>query len=151
MQRFLAVLVVAAIVGACGRGPAVEEEARAWLEKGVSQFQNQQYSQAIDSLSRATAFPPQAAPAYTLLGLAYRFHYYEVRDPELRAKEVAAYRQALAADPHYWLAHYHLGTTLYYDGEQAAAKEHFRRVLELQPQHPDRAQLEEMMAAGESP
>lgn len=151
MRKLWAVLGVVVLLWGCQRGPAAEEEARAWLEKGLQQFQHQQYSQAIDSLSRATASPPQAAAAYTLLGLAYRFHYYEVRDQELRAKEVEAYRRALAADPQYWLAHYHLGTTLYYDGEQAAAREHFRRVVALQPQHPDRAQMEEMIAAGESP
>ncbi|MEJ5329791.1 MAG: tetratricopeptide repeat protein [Desulfobaccales bacterium] len=151
MRKLLAVLGVAVLLWGCQRGPTAEEEARAWLEKGLQQFQNRQYSQAIDSLSRATASPPQAAAAYTLLGLAYRFHYYELRDQDLRAKEVEAYRRALAADPEYWLAHYHLGTTLYYDGEQAAAREHFRRVVALQPQHPDRAQLEEMIAAGETP
>lgn len=151
MRKLLAVLGVVLLLWGCGRGPQAEAEARAWLEKGVAQFQQRQYSQAIDSLSRAAVFPPQAAAAFTLMGLAYRLQYYEVREPELRAKEVEAYRRALAAEPQYWLAHYHLGTTLYYDGKQAAAKEHFRRVLELKPQHPDRAQLEEMMAAGESP
>lgn len=151
MQQLLALLAVVMMVWGCGRGPQGEGEARAWLAQGLAQFQKQQYSQAIDSLTRATAFPPQAAAAYTLLGLAYRFQYYEVREPELRAREVEAYRRALAADPDYWLAHYHLGSTLYYDGEQAAAKEHFRRVVELKPDHPDRAQLEEMMAGGEEP
>lgn len=151
MHKYLAVLSVVMILGGCGQGPRAEEEARTWLEKGLTQFQRQQYSQAIDSLSRAVAFPPQAAAAYTLLGLAYRFHYYELREPEWRRQEVEAYRRALAADPAYWLAHYHLGTTLYYDGDRKAAGQHFRRVLELQPQHPDRAQLERMIAAGEEP
>ncbi len=151
MHKFLAFLAVAVILWGCQRRPGAEEEARAWLAKGVSQFQNQEYARAIDSLSRAAAFPPQAASACTLLGLAYRFRYYEVRDPELRAREVEAYRRALAVDPDYWLAHYHLGTTLYYDGDYGAAVSHLRRVVELQPQHPDRAQLEEIITAGKSP
>jgi len=135
----------------CSGAPDPQQEAREWLDRGLTQFQSQQYDQAIVSLSRAVALAPHHAGAHNLLGVVYRFKYYQVRDPDLKKKEMAAYQKALEADPKYWPAHLNLGAAYYYEGDKATAARFFRQALELQPEHPDKDQLLEMIAEGEVP
>jgi tetratricopeptide (TPR) repeat protein len=130
---------------ACGRGDTPEK----YLEAGTSHFQKQEYDQAIASFQKAIELAPKSAAAYNMLGMAYRFKYNQLRDPELRAKEIAAFAKAVEVDPNYWVAMINLGATYYDQGEKAKAAPLFKKALALNPNHPEKAQLEKMIAEGE--
>jgi superkiller protein 3 len=120
-----------------------------WLEKGMAQFERQDYDAAIASVNKAVELEPKSAVAYNMLGMAYRFKYNQVRNQELRDKEIAAFQKAIEVDPNYWVALINLGATYYYTGEKAKAAPLFKKALELNPQHPEKEQLMNIIAEGE--
>ncbi len=149
MFRSLAGLLVLLFIVGCGGPPDPGKQAQEWLDTGVTQLQKKNYDQAIASFSKSLEFEPKSAVAYNFLGMAYRFKYQQVRDQELKKKEIAAFEKALEVDPTYWVACINLGATYYYQGEKAKAAPLFRRALSLNPDHPEKALLEEMIAEGE--
>ena len=85
---------------------------------------------------------------FNLLGMAYRMKYNTLRAAEWKEKEIGAFRKAVAADSTYEPAHINLGATLYYLGNKTEAAPHFRRALELNPDNPEREQLEQFILEG---
>jgi tetratricopeptide (TPR) repeat protein len=145
MGRFgLAAALLAALMG-CGGDPGAEK----YMHEGLVQFQQQHYDQAIQSYKQAIKLEPKAAAAYNMLGLAYRFKYNQLGNPELRDQEIAAFKQAVEVDPKFWVAMINLGTTYYALGEKAKAAPWFKKALELNPSHPEKPQLEKMIDEGE--
>jgi len=86
--------------------------------------------------------------AYNLLGMAYRMKFLQLHNPELRAQEIAAFQKAIDLDPGYWVALINLGATYFYQGDKAKAAPLFKKALALNPNHPEKAQIEKMMAEG---
>ena len=144
---WLALLAVSLL--ACGVSADKGKEAQAWMDKGVAQFQKQAYDQAIESFRKAVELEPKSGVAYNFLGMAYRFKYNQVRSQELKDQEIATFEKAIQADPSYWVALVNLGATYYYLGDKAKAAPLFRKALTLNPQHPEKAELEKMIAEGE--
>jgi len=129
------------------------------LDQAASQIKQQQYDQAIATLNQALKEEPKSATVYNLLGMAYRFKYNQVRNQELKQQEIAAFKKAIQQeiaafkkaieiDPNYWVALINLGATYYYQGEKAKAAPLFKKALALNPQHPEKAQLEKMIQEG---
>ena len=145
MAKAMSVLLLLALLG-CG-GDSAEQ----FLQEGLAHFQKQEYDQAIASYEKAIKLEPRAATAYNMLGMAYRFKYNQLRNPELREKEIAAFKQAIEVDPKYWVALINLGATYYYQGDKAKAAPLFKKALALNPDHPEKADLEKMIAEGETP
>lgn len=136
--------------GAAGEKPANPgKQAQEWLDKGAAQFQQQEYDAAIASFGKAAELEPQSAVAFNMLGMAYRFKYNQVRSQELKNQEIAAFQKAVAADPNYWVALINLGATYYYTGDKAKAVPLFKKALALNPQHPEKEQIEKLIAAEE--
>jgi len=119
-----------------------------FLDQAASQIKQQQYDQAIATLNQALKEEPKSAAVYNLLGMAYRFKYNQVRNQELKQQEIAAFKKAIEIDPNYWVALINLGATYYYQGEKAKAAPLFKKALALNPQHPEKAQLEKMIQEG---
>ena len=138
LNPFLAMLVLITLAG-CGGDPA----------ENSPQAGRQEYDLAIRSCEKTIARDPKNAAAYNLMGMAYRFKYDKLADPGLKQKEIEAFQKAIEVDPNYWVAMINLGATYYRQGEKAKAAPLFKRVLALNPQHPEKAQLEKMIAAGE--
>jgi tetratricopeptide (TPR) repeat protein len=148
MRKVLCSLAALALIG-CG-GPAdPAKQAQTWLDKGVAQFQKQNYDQAIASITKSLELQPKSAVAYNFLGMAYRFKFNQVRNQELKQKEIAAFEKALEIDPSYWVALINLGATYYAQGDKAKAVPLFRKALIINPQHPEKAEIERIIAAGE--
>jgi len=137
-------MFLAALVG-CGGG----ENAEKYLQEGVAHFQKQEYDQAIASYEKAIKLDPKAAAAYNLLGMAYRFKYNQLGKPELRQKEIEAFQKAIEVDPKYWVGMINLGATYYFMGDKAKAAPLFKKALEINSNHPEKAQIEKMIAEGE--
>ena len=141
-RAILALMVVTTLMG-CGGGSPDQ-----YLNEGVAHFEKQEYDQAIDCYKKAIELAPNSAAAYNLLGMAYRQEVpQQVRG--LKAKEIAAFQKAIELDPNYWVALINLGATYYYQGEKAKAAPLFKKALALKPDHPEKAQIEKMIAEGE--
>ena len=155
MKRFLSVLMVLSLIiflgcGSSGEKPANPgKQAQEWLEKGMAQFQSQDYDAALASFNKAVELEPKSAVAYNMLGMAYRFKYNQVRSQELKGQEIAAFQKAIDADPNYWVALINLGATYYFSGDKAKAAPLFKKALELNPQHPEKEQIEKLIAEGQ--
>jgi tetratricopeptide (TPR) repeat protein len=146
VKNILAALLALLALAACGGGGG--ESPEKYMQEGFAHFQKQEYDQAIDSYQKAIALAPRSAAAYNMLGMAYRFRYHQLRDPDMRQKEIAAFQKAIECDPKYWVAMINLGATYYDLGEKAKAAPLFTKALELNPNHPEKAQMEKMIAEG---
>ncbi len=146
MRKILSVMVLGIALALAGCGGQSAEQ---YMEEGVNQFNRRDYDAAIASYEKAIKLAPKSAVAYNLLGMAYRFKYLQSGNPEMKEKEIAAFNQAVELDPQYWVALVNLGASYYYIGEKAKAAPWFRKALEINPDHPDRAQIEKMIAEGE--
>jgi tetratricopeptide (TPR) repeat protein len=147
MYKFILGIVVLVVLTSCGGGGETAEKC---MQAGFIHFQKQEYDQAIANFQKAIELEPKAAAAYNMLGMAYRFKGAQLGIPELRAKEIAAFQKALEADPQYWVAMINLGVTYYGQGDKAKAAPLLKRALALNPQHPEKADIEKMIAAGET-
>jgi tetratricopeptide (TPR) repeat protein len=143
MYKFILGLVVVLVLTSCGGGG---ETAEKHMQAGFIHFQKQEYDQAIASFQKAVELEPKAAAAYNMMGMAYRFKANQLGIPDLRAKEIAAFQKAIEADPQFWAAMINLGVTYYHQGEKAKAAPLLKKALALNPQHPEKAELEKMIA-----
>ena len=145
MFRFiLTTMLLAAILG-CGG-----DNADKYIQEGFVSFQQQKYDAAIASYEKAIqAEPRTAAAAYNMIGMAYRFKFNQLGAPEFRQKEMAAFQKAVEIDPKNWVAMINLATDHYADGDKGTAAAWFKKALELNPNHPEKAEILKMIAAGE--
>jgi tetratricopeptide (TPR) repeat protein len=146
MYKFILGIIVLVVLGSCGGGENPEK----YMQAGLIHFQKQEYDQAITNFQKAAELEPRAAAAYNMLGMAYRLKAAHLKIPELRAKEIAAFQKAIKTDPKYWVAMINLGATYYQQGDKGKAAALFKKALALNPQHPEKAQLEKMIAEGEA-
>ena len=144
MFRFiLTTMLLAAILG-CGG-----DNADKYIQEGFVSFQQQKYDEAIASYEKAIKAEPRAAAAYNMIGMAYRFKFNKLGAPEFRQKEMAAFQKAVEIDPKNWVAMINLATDHYADGEKGKAAALFKKAMELNPNHPEKAEILKMIAAGE--
>lgn len=127
---------------------AAQTQVKKLMDQGTAQMKKQQYDQAIATFKKALKEEPKSAALYNLLGMAYRFKYLQVRNQKLREQEIAAFKKAIEIDPNYWVALINLGVTYYQQGEKAKAAPLFKKALALNPDHPEKAQLEKMIQEG---
>ncbi len=145
MGRFiLTAMLLAAILG-CGG-----DSADKYIQEGFVNFQQQKYDEAIACYEKAIKLEPRAATAYNMMGMAYRFKYNRLGVPELRQKEMAAFQKAIEIDPKNWVAMINLATDYYADGQKDKAAVLFKKALELKPDHPEKAEIQKMIAEGEA-
>ena len=144
LRLILTTMLLAAILG-CGG-----DRADKFIQEGFVNFQQQKYDEAIASYEKAIKAEPRAATAYNMIGMAYRFKFNQTGVPEFRQKEMAAFQKAVEIDPKNWVAMINLATDYYADGEKAKAAALFKKALELKPDHPEKAEIEKMITAGES-
>ena len=145
MFRFILTTVLLAAILGCGG-----DSADKYTQEGFVYFQHQKYDEAIASYEQAIKREPKATAAYNMIGMAYRFKYNKLGAPEFRQKEMAAFQKAVEIDPKNWVAMINLADDYYADGEKGKAAPLFKKALELNPDHPEKAAIEKMIAAGES-
>jgi tetratricopeptide (TPR) repeat protein len=143
-RLLLATMVLAATLG-CG-GDSAEK----YIQEGFVNFQQQKYDEAIASYEKAITLEPRAATAFNMIGMAYRFKFNKLGVPEFRQKEMAAFQKAIEIDPKNWVAMINLATDYYADGQKGKAASLFKKALELNPDHPEKADIRKLIAAGEA-
>ncbi len=144
MFRLILTAVLLAALMACSG-----DNADKYMQEAFVDFQQQKYDEAIASYEKVIKLQPRAAAAYNMIGMAYRFKYNRLGVPEFRQKEMAAFRKAVEIDPKNWVAMINLATDYYAEGQRAKAAPLFKKALELNPNHPERAEIQKMIAAGE--
>jgi tetratricopeptide (TPR) repeat protein len=152
MRKILVWSAVVIMIVAAGLLPEkcyTQNQAQELLEHGAGLMEKKKYDQAIATFKQAIKKEPNSASTYNLLGMAYRFKYNQVRSQDLKNQEIAAFKKAIEIDPNYWVALINLGATYYYIGERAKAAPLFKKALSLNPNHPEKAQLEKMIQEGE--
>ncbi len=137
-------ILLAALTGCSG------ESAEKYMQEGFANFQQQKYDEAIADYEKAIKLEPRAAAAYNMMGMAYRFKYNKLGVPEFRQKEMAAFEKAVEIDPKNWVALVNLGTDYYVEGQKAKAAPLLKKALELNPDHPEKLTLQNMIEAGEA-
>jgi len=145
MIRLIFPTMLLAVILGCGG-----DSADKYIQEGFVYFQQQKYDEAIASYEKAIRLEPRAAPAYNMIGMAYRFKYNRLGAPELRQKEMAAFQKAIEIDPKNWVAMINLATTYHADGQSGKAAALFKKALELNPNHPEKAEIQKLIAAGET-
>jgi tetratricopeptide (TPR) repeat protein len=145
MFRFiLFTMFLTALLG-CG-----SDNADQYMQEGFVHIQHQKYDEAIASYEKAIKREPRAAAAYNMLGMAYRFKFNRLGAPEFRQKEMAAFQKAVEIDPKNWVAMINLATDYYADGDRGKAAVWYKKALALNPDHPEKADIQKRIAAGES-
>ena len=142
---FLAFLLAAGVGLGFFYGFWSGESAASLLEKGESAFESGDYEAAIEYYSKALEKDPESSEGYNLLGMAYRFQFNKTGDAGYVDKEIAAFRKSIALDPQNFAPLVNLGATLYYRGDKEQAAAYLQKALELNPDHPERAQIEELI------
>ena len=74
-----------------------------------------------------------------------------MKDPGLLEMEIEAFQEAVKIDNKYWVAMVNLGNTLYSRGQKDKAAYWFKKALEVNPNHPEKAQIQKMIAEGTPP
>jgi tetratricopeptide (TPR) repeat protein len=122
-----------------------KESAAELFDRGAEAFEQGRYDDAVDLYKEALEKEPESSVGYNLLGMGYRFLYLQTRNTGYREKEIEAFRKAIELDPRNYAALVNLGVTLYDQGDRTEAAQYLQKALEVYPQHPDRAQIEEMI------
>ncbi|HNV85537.1 MAG TPA: tetratricopeptide repeat protein [Candidatus Omnitrophota bacterium] len=107
------------------------------------------YDKASEKYQEAIAVDPQSVLAHQLLGITYGFQYAMTRNMEFKQKQIETFLKALELDPEYWPAMTHLGMAYYAIGDKANAARYLKRVLEIQPKHPERVLYQKVIAEAE--
>ena len=144
MFRLILITMLLATLLGCG-GDSAEK----YMQEGLANFQQQKYDEAIANYEKAIKLQPRASAAYNMIGMAYRFKYNKLRVPEFRQKEIAAFQKAVEIDPKNWVAMINLATDYYADGQKDKAVPLFKKALELNPNHPEKAQIQKLIAGNE--
>ena len=142
-RLILITMLLAALLG-CG-GDSAEK----YMQEGLANFQQQKYDEAIANYEKAIKLQPRASAAYNMIGMAYRFKYNQLRVPEFHQKEIAAFQKAVEIDPKNWVAMINLATDYYADGRKDKAVPLFKKALELNPNHPEKAQIQKLIEENE--
>jgi tetratricopeptide (TPR) repeat protein len=125
------------------------DNAEKYMQEGFNRFQQQDYDGAIACYQKAIKLQPRASAAYNMMGMAYRFKYNKLGVPEFRQKEMAAFQKAVEIDPKNWVAMINLATDYYSAGQKDKAVPLFKKALELNPNHPEKATILKLIQAGE--
>jgi tetratricopeptide (TPR) repeat protein len=153
MRTLLAIIIAWALAGLpaceCKEEGQPADPTQSHLEEGQEAFKHGKYDQALKAYDEALKKEPRSAVIHNLKGMAYRFKYNQLRSPDLKDKEIAAFTKALEMDPKFIPALVNLGSTYYFSDKKKEAAEQFNRVLEIMPQHPEAEQLKKMIAEAE--
>lgn len=138
----LAAFVLLALLG-CG-----EEGPEKSLKEGLIRYKQQDYAGAIENLEKAVSAGAKSPDAFNMLGLAYRAQYQKQQDPKLQESEIISFQKAVTIDPQYWEAMINLGYAYHDRGDKAQAAIWFKKALALNPNPPERADIEQLLASG---
>ncbi len=117
--------------------------------EGEELFNQGQYDEAIAKYEKGLKANPNSSRGYHLLGKAYRFKYNYTNEEKYRIKEIESFKKAIELDTNNLDALIDLGATYHWSGEHKKGAEYFKRALKINPNHPERAELEQIIQEAE--
>lgn len=147
----LSLLALALVIGsAYAQSPEVadlksliEEDPQnteAWIKLGNVLMDSEKYSEAIEAYGRALDLDPSNVNVRVDRGSCYR----NIGRSDLAVEH---YRKGIEIDPKHAYAHLNLAVVLTYDLEDyAGGIKEFERFLDLKPDDPKRAEIEEIIS-----
>lgn len=118
-------------------------------QSGKNAFEAGDYAAAAGQFEQAIKKDPMA-DGYDMLGMALGYQYAQEKKPELQQKEIDAFKHAVALKPDDPVSLLNLGTALYNADRLTEGAPYLERVLAVQPDHPDKAAIEEMLNKAKS-
>jgi tetratricopeptide (TPR) repeat protein len=115
------------------------------FEQGTTLVRQGKLDAGIAAYQQALRQRPCSSEGLTLLGLAYREKFRVTQELTWQQEEVLAFQKAIQCDPAHIPAVLALGETMYAQKDYANAARYFRYVLQFEPHHPARAQIEEFL------
>ena len=137
-ERLLATTYAGRRGGARNAEAFVRATAQLVLEDGRLQLAAGRFGAAERDVRKHLAATPDSAAGESLLG--------EIERQRGGAGAAAHYRKAIELDPASLEAHRGLGLVLFKSGDRSAAKAELSRYLELRPDAPDRAYVQQYLA-----
>lgn len=122
-----------------------QESAQTLFESGTELVKQGKIDAGIRAYRKGLELYPRSAEGQTLLAMAYRQKYHVTGDPGWRQREISALTKAIKYNSKYVPALLGLGETYYEQGAISKALPYFQKVLQYQPDHPARDQLEEVI------
>lgn len=143
----LAVLLTLLITYNTGNNP---QRAGEYFTKGKKMYSEDKIDEAIRLYKKGLRSDSDSSEGHNLLGMAYRAKYFKDRKKEdYLAKAIDSFKRSIEKDPKNWYPYVNLGTTYYYSGNKKEASVYLKKVLEVNPSHPEAARLVEMIDEGE--
>ncbi|HZN92977.1 MAG TPA: tetratricopeptide repeat protein [Myxococcales bacterium] len=112
------------------------------LREADSALQQGKLDEAIAHGEAASAAAPGNPVIWNQLGRAHAARYAQTRDEAEAKKAREAFSRAIAASPDFWPAQQNLGELEEKLGRLQEAAAAYRKVLQAQPNHPDKARFE---------
>jgi tetratricopeptide (TPR) repeat protein len=135
-----------------GAAEAKVPEPVKWLRDADSAFQHADQDTAMQKAKAVIERQPGNAVAYNLLGRAAAAKFDTSRDPKLAAEATAAFNKAFEVNPSFWPAMQNLAELEHKQGHKREAADLYRRILALQPNHPEKARWQQLISeAGGAP
>jgi len=151
MLLYLCLLILTLGGWSCQQETADRDKAAADpATQAMAAFRAGQYEKATELYRAALSKDPKSAENYNYLGMAYRFQNQKQPSAELRRLEIEAFTKSTEVRPDFAVALVNLGSSYYYSGNKEKAAEHFRRVLQIMPAHPQADKLKEMITEAEA-
>jgi len=120
-------------------------QVKQYLDQGVQQFKQGNYQEAIATYQKAQEQDPDNALIYNLLGMAYRFRFNQSGTQEFKEAEIRAFKKAVELDPKFVVAYKNLIASLYYQNRKKETIPYIQKVLELNPNDPDKTFLKNLL------
>ncbi len=121
---------------------SARKSAKSLFTSGTTLVKQGKIDAGIRTYRKGLAQHPRSAEGLTLLGMAYRQKYHVTREPAWRQKEISAFSKAVKYNSKYIPALLGLGEAYYEQGALSKAIPYFQKVLQYQPNHPAKEQLE---------
>lgn len=119
------------------------------LRDADAALQRGKLDEAIAHGEAASAAAPGNPVIWNQLGRAHAARYEQSRDEADANKAREAFTRAIRASPEFWPAYQNLGELEEKAGQLEQAALAYRKVLKAQPNHPDRARFEAVIANSE--
>ncbi len=121
------------------------------LRDADSAFQRADQDTAMQKAKAVIERQPGNAVAYNLLGRAAAAKFDASRDPKLAAEATAAFLKAVEVNPTFWPALQNLAELETKQGHAREAADLYRRILVLQPDHPEKARWQQLISEAGGP
>jgi tetratricopeptide (TPR) repeat protein len=127
--------------------PADVSEGVQLIREADAALQAGKLDAAVEKATAALKLEPTHPLGSNVLGRALMLRFEKSHDAKDAAGAKAAFERALEGNPTFWPALQNLGDLAQKEGRPEEAARYYQRLLQAEPQHPDRARYEKVIDA----